>query len=245
LISLRNRFRDDLFEYQIFSTAQAQAQFRAQWKLEDYLTRIFDGKKAHPTLPYELTHFDPTDVKEGLKLFTDSKYHLKMCTTLAKLDFPDVLKWYSELFLLAELEEEQNQVVKSVSQHYHSNTIQILKQLKPPGTEGILDWLNALTDGVPEAAGEFKVFFESETYRALPPEHRVSALNSLHNYGLIVQSHREKQQMVGRILDSLLQHETSPEVIGRILRALDPSESLLKPQSSSSSRSSPKKEMSI
>ena len=68
--SLESRFYDDSILYQVFQNTRAMIQVRSQFKLEDYLAKIFEGKTSHPSLPLELRAFDPSEVSLGLTLFS-------------------------------------------------------------------------------------------------------------------------------------------------------------------------------
>ncbi|MEO5969607.1 MAG: HEAT repeat domain-containing protein, partial [Bdellovibrionia bacterium] len=221
LEGLENRFRDDLFEYQIFSGVKAQIQFRSEWKLEDYLSRIFESDKIHPTLPYELTHFLETDVKEGLKLFPGEKYFEKLCFALSRIDFPKSVTWYEELIDFKKLTSPQRRLVfNSLSEHRNSMLSLPLSILKEAEGGSSTEWLEAAILCLPEAEKELKVYFESPLYRGLPDFDKVKAINSLNNYALVVQANAEKLQHVSRILENLLETETSLSVQARSIRAL-------------------------
>jgi len=59
---------------QVYQSAVSQIQIRSQFKLEDYLTKIFELPKPHPALPLELKGFDEDEVKIGLSLFAMEHY---------------------------------------------------------------------------------------------------------------------------------------------------------------------------
>jgi HEAT repeat protein len=59
---------------QIYQSAVSQIQIRSQFKLEDYLTKIFESANPHPALPLELKAFEEEEVKVGLSLFPVEKY---------------------------------------------------------------------------------------------------------------------------------------------------------------------------
>src|SRR5262249_11304239 len=88
----------DLLEYQIFSGAVAQARLRSQWTLEDYLTKLFDAPAPDRSLPLELNAFGASDVRAGLGLFHEPKQYSRLLFALSRLDFPEAVGWYQELF---------------------------------------------------------------------------------------------------------------------------------------------------
>lgn len=58
---------------QVYQSALTQVQIRSQFKLEDYLNKIFTLPDPHPILPLELLSFDPDEVELGLSLFSTVK----------------------------------------------------------------------------------------------------------------------------------------------------------------------------
>lgn len=58
---------------QVYQSALTQVQIRSQFKLEDYLNKIFTLPDPHPILPLELLSFDPDEVELGLSLFSTAK----------------------------------------------------------------------------------------------------------------------------------------------------------------------------
>ncbi len=61
---------DQSLAFQTYQSALSQIQIRAQFKLEDYLHKIFLAPDPHPILPLELKAFDPEEVVVGLSLFS-------------------------------------------------------------------------------------------------------------------------------------------------------------------------------
>ena len=218
---LEMRFRDDLFQYQLFTSVKVQVQFRAEWKLEDYLSKLFEGPGFHKTLPFELSHFSPVDVKEGLKLFSETGHFEKLCLALSKIDFPDIANWYSELIAYEKLEPAQaKQVLLSISSHLDVRMKEPLAAIRKHFPKLTLDWLEAVSMSLPQAEIEFKEFFASESFREMDDGGRTSAINHLYHHGLCVQTSAAQLHEVGKILESTLDSDPSPQVRGRILRAM-------------------------
>jgi len=67
------RLLEDALLSQVYQSALTQVQIRSQFKLEDYLNKIFTLPDPHPVLPLELLSFDPEEVELGLSLFSTSK----------------------------------------------------------------------------------------------------------------------------------------------------------------------------
>ena len=74
LEALENRFLDDSVLWQVFDTTLSQVQIRSQFKLEDYLAKIFESEHPHPALPFELRAFPEKDLQVGLELFPFDRY---------------------------------------------------------------------------------------------------------------------------------------------------------------------------
>lgn len=235
LQQLENRFREeDLFDYQLFLNVKTQIQFRSSWKLEDYLTKLFDSETIHPSLPFELNHFSPEDVKEGLKLFTDkmkdqssegkivtARYFERLCLALSHLDFPGISDWYSELIDLSSLDLKQlHQVLTSISCHFNSKMIQPLNQIKEHPLCPVLNWLKVVSQSLPTPESEFRTFFRSEIFAQFSDELKISAVNHLYEHGLCVQTHPSQLQWIGEILGQLLDTSKAPALQARLLRAL-------------------------
>ena len=68
-----SRLLEDGLLSQVYQSALSQVQIRSQFKLEDYLNKIFTLTDPHPVLPLELHSFDPEEVALGLSIFSTSK----------------------------------------------------------------------------------------------------------------------------------------------------------------------------
>ncbi|MBS1958309.1 MAG: hypothetical protein JST80_02445 [Bdellovibrionales bacterium] len=62
-------FSEDSLMLQIYRSTLSQIQIRSQFKLEDYLSKIFQHPNPHPVLPLELRAFDEKEVETGLEVF--------------------------------------------------------------------------------------------------------------------------------------------------------------------------------
>lgn len=217
--NLEELFRNDLFEYQLFTSAKAQIQFRNQWKLEDYLAKLFQSPHFHPSLPFELNHFSPEDVLAGLSLFQGETNFERLCFVLSKLDFPQIADWYISLIDFKSLSPKKIELVlKSISYHHNVSMNYPLTLLKDCMRGNSLLWLEAVSYCFPNAINEFNSFFSSNFYEELKKEEKISAINSLFNYGLTVQADSQLLNGVAKILDQLLERESSKGLESRILR---------------------------
>ncbi len=217
LDTLEPLYRNDLLEHQLYTSVRSQIQFRSQWKLEDYLQKLFENATIHRALPYELNAFDPVDVKEGLKLFQSEANFERLCLALSRIDFPEVAQWYAEFFELEKLSGDQAAAVaKSISFHLNAEMARPLALLRKAAPES---WLQAMGLCLPQADAEFKSFFASKDYLALEIDARVRAINELTQFGLSVQPNGARLESVGRVLESVLFLESESKVRTRILRA--------------------------
>jgi hypothetical protein len=71
---LESRFVEDSLLWQVYQSALSQVQIRSQFKLEDYLSKIFESPNPHPVLPFELRAFLLKDLEAGLELFPLERY---------------------------------------------------------------------------------------------------------------------------------------------------------------------------
>ncbi len=238
---LEQTFEQDPFEYQLFASVRTQVQFRSRWRLEDYLSKIFESDEGehattlHPSLPYELSHFDSKDVLEGLKMFYLAPEHFeRLCTVLARVESPDVAGWYSELLripaLIAAPTTDTDNVTKmilvlrSLGSRWDLNLAPLLRSI---GESKLLDepacllaWIEATTLCLPDADSELKAFFCSERYRKLTESQRIVTLNHIIDAGLCAQTHPSRLQSVGRTLETILESDPSIEVQARCIRGL-------------------------
>lgn len=64
-----SRYLEDSLLYQVFKSTYSQVQIRSQFKLEDYLDKVFTSADPHPILPLELQAFDAGEVELGISIF--------------------------------------------------------------------------------------------------------------------------------------------------------------------------------
>lgn len=225
LVPLELRFSQDLFEYQLFTSVKTQIQFRSQWKLEDYLSKLFSGQTVHPSLPYELSHFKPEDVKEGFKMFSGAEHLERLCLALSRVDFSGLALWYQELFDLKKLDVDRRKLVlSSISAHLNPQMSLPLSEIIagkfPDEPELFPLWLKAVVMAVPDADGEAKKYLDDQRFFALPEEVRIASINEIFHFGLIVQAQPARLQKAARILEGILERDSSHRIQARCLRAL-------------------------
>jgi HEAT repeat protein len=218
-------FRYDLFEHQLFLSVKNQIHLRSQWKLEDYLGKIFQGSTFHRTLPLELNGFNPEDVKEGLRLFLEPQHFNNLCITLSKLNFPGLAEWYVEFFKPDQLSPEQcAKVLESIGAHFDKDMSVPLNSFRAvamnlPEKSVFERWIEAGSMSLPEAEIFFRTLVSSEKFKDLPEARKITTVNHLANYGFTVICESDKLREIGEIFDLMIADEKSSAVQARVLRA--------------------------
>jgi HEAT repeat protein len=220
-------FEKDPFEYQIFINVRSQIQFRAEWRLEDYLLKLFEAESFHPSLPFELNTFPREEQKTGLQIFSgNNEYFQRLCVALSKISHPDIGTWYLEFFDFDKLTREQTfNILESMQGHCTRSLFEALIQLKSrslrDSSSPIFEkWLQTVSLCVPEAEVEFRDFMLGPKYTSLRPEEKIITINHLVNYALTLHGNDDRIQAIVRDLEQHLLGETSIVVQSRILRAL-------------------------
>ena len=219
-------YENDLFRYQIFTTAKTQVQMRAQWKLEDYLNKIFSHETIQPELAQELNTFEPEDVFEGLGMFADAPFYQRLCFSLAACSARNVPAWYGTFFSgRTPTDEQKIQLLESIACHCNVQFRELIFELKPVATSASdlnmllwSRWIETLAFSLPDALVEFEVLIQNEEIAALPDEAVVSFINALVNNALVVQSKPKKGKVALKLLDKLLSSAKTPEIQNRVLR---------------------------
>jgi hypothetical protein len=99
-----SRIQDDALLSLVYQSALSQVQVRSQFKLEDYLNKIFTLQDPHPVLPLELLSYDPEEVDLGLSLFSMDQEWRRILFALR-----GVLPTHREKHVLAIAEHLQHQ----------------------------------------------------------------------------------------------------------------------------------------
>ncbi len=74
LRGLESMFSEDSVLWHVYQSTLAQVQIRGQFKLEDYLSKIFESDDPHPLMPFELRAFSEKDLEAGLELFPMAQF---------------------------------------------------------------------------------------------------------------------------------------------------------------------------
>jgi hypothetical protein len=213
--------------WSVAQNVRAHVLFRSQWKLEDYLQKIFEAPSVHPALPRELNGFFQDDVKEGLKLFSGQKHFARMAFALGGVFAADVGSWYEEFCDVESLSEEDFvAVMESVSRHQHSSLKVFLDKA---GARARRDdssavafeaWAQALALALPRADEVFGELFSEEMFLGLAESRQISLINAFVSYVLVVQKDVKKRKSAVKVLDKVLALAKSQTVVARTLRAL-------------------------
>lgn len=214
---LADRFRHDAFEYQIFQQAQNQITFRADWKLEDYLNKLFQSNSYHKNLPLELNAFAASDVFAGIEMFFEPKNTQKIAATLGLLNFKETLTWYKMFFKKDQLDAENAFLIsQSLSSHYSEGCLELVNQLAPIN----IDFAHAAAvTCLPSADNYFKNFMMSENYKNGSDLLKIKTLNYVVDL-LSVQRDSKIATSMSKFLENELHVEPSVEVKKRLIRAL-------------------------
>jgi HEAT repeat protein len=98
-----SRFLEESILWQVYQSTLSQVQIRSQFKLEDYLQKIFESDRPHPLLPFELRSFDLEDVREGLSIFPKDQYRKRHLLSLRAFS-PEVASRMLEELVVSEIE---------------------------------------------------------------------------------------------------------------------------------------------
>jgi hypothetical protein len=222
----RGLFESDPVEHQLFENSLSQAQFRSQWKLEDYLQKLFEQASPHLAMPLDLHFFDPKDVCDGLGLFNTRRYHERLCHILGCLDFENLESWYRELFNPESFgEKEWNSYFDSLSHHtgvdfgrlVEESFAKIQKLNSPALTQ---KWFAALCACEPTPFNQIQNYLSSPDFLNLDTQFQIEAMNTVADLGLVTQVVGQSLESVSQILESVLQKEISKPTRGRVYRAL-------------------------
>lgn len=172
--ALEGRFVSDLYRYQVFEAARAQARLRSQWTLEDSLAKLFhsddsEGNSAlEVDLASELGTFASDDVLAGLEMFQERRCFVRCCVALRYGFHPqEAPKAFEQVVRAALLDEsrggalERHEVcalLQSLAGYRSAAFRSLLFELKP--TQPTADsglwalWLDTLVLCLPDALAE-------------------------------------------------------------------------------------------
>ncbi len=216
LLPHQEQFKADAFEFQIFQQAQNQIVFRSEWKLEDYLNKLFQGMNSHRNLPLELNSFTPADVYAGLEMFLEPKNEKKIADTLSLLNFKETISWY--LLFFKNINSEQATLISaSIALHYSANCQNVIDLLAAVD----LDCAHrAAVTCLPTAEQYFKNYISSDEYKNGSDQLKIRTVNYLVDFLLIHAQDSKLASSMAKFLENELQIESSNEVKNRLIRAM-------------------------
>ncbi len=211
-------FKHDAFEFQIYQQSQQQLIFRSQWKLEDYLNKLFNSENYHKSLPLELNSFNETDVISGLELFFEEKHFSKIIHTLGLLKFEAVFEVYDKLIDVLNLESDLVYILENSILKHRSNHLQ--KSLDFFKRIDLQTHIKLSAFCLPENNSYLKNFLCSDDYKQFSDKNKISFLNTYVDYLFCFQKSHKMITSSLALFENELQIENSVLVKNRIIRLL-------------------------
>lgn len=213
-----DKYRHDAFEFQIFQQAQNQLTFRSEWKLEDYLNKLFQSSSYHKNLPLELNSFEASDVFAGIEMFYSESNARKIADTLSFLNFKDITQWYKLFYSDQKISvENANHVARSIGAHFTEDVRPFIDSLKS------IDYdlaCKAAVTALPSADQYFKNIISSDEYKSESDIFKIKVLNHLVDYLSLHSSDSKLLSSTSKFFENELLIENSLEVKNRLIRAL-------------------------
>jgi hypothetical protein len=159
-----SRYVEDSLLYQIFQSTLSQIQIRSQFKLEDYLDKVFTSPDPHPILPLELHAFDVNEVEEGLSVFSLEQDWKRFLIALKGLPSKKRVSYLEKILPLLTSEEDQlyflSQITGLIDDENQDAIFKLLSPFsKSENGELRLKWLEAVAHVV-DISKEAEFFFE-------------------------------------------------------------------------------------
>lgn len=209
-------FKNDSFEYQIFNAAKSQCQFRADWKLEDYLNKLITQGTFHPALLLEFNSFQASDVKAALDMLAEDELSPILFQILAKIEFPEVVAWYKEFSHLVN-EKNQDEFLLSLSAHAKTDLLQVLEKFSDIKNKYYIK-AHLLNSANPEP--ELKKFILSEDFKNVSDAEQIQILNDFYYYLLAFKPNEKQYNQCLKTLETFTIDGKSlkPKALGRMIR---------------------------
>lgn len=213
---LESYFKNDSFEYQIFNAAKSQCQFRSEWKLEDYLNKIITQGAFHPGLLLEFNAFSAEDVKAALDLLAEDKLSPILFKILAKIEFPEVVSWYSEYSHLVN-DKNQEEFLQSLSAHSKIELLQVLEKFSDVKNKYFIK-AHLLNSANPEP--ELKKFILSDEFKNVSENEQIQILNDFYYYLLAYKPNEKLYTQCLKTLEAFTVESKNlkPQTLGRMIR---------------------------
>ncbi len=216
---LERNFSEDSLLFQVFQSTLSQVQIRSQFKLEDYLGKIFTLAHPHPILPLELKSFEVSEVELGLSIFSIEQDWKRYLLALSGVPAAKRVPYLEKIIQILTQRDDQVEYLDLASKLLEdSNQALILKVLEPfsksKDLELKLKWLECVAQYVDLAT------FAKEFLTGSDQSLAIQYLNLWSEWNLI--KHAAKKADASPVL---LVHEwrknykMSPQVYARLMRA--------------------------
>ena|GEM_PF-2153266 len=217
LQAYESRYVEDSLLYQVFQSTLSQVQIRSQFKLEDYLEKVFTSPDPHPILPLELHAFDESEVEVGFSLFSIEEYWKRYLIALKGISPKKRVSYLSQIVALVTTMPIEDQIffLSQVSDLFEQDPDAVFPLLEPfsktDDAELRLQWLEAVAHRV-EIAKEAAFFFA----HADPPI-TIRFLNLWSEWALVKD---EAAAQIAKTVNTWVgQDGLSPPVYARLIRA--------------------------
>lgn len=213
---LEVHFKNDSFEYQIFSAAKSQCQFRSDWKLEDYLNKLITQANFHPALFLEFNAFPVKDVKAALDMLAEDELAPTLFQILAKIEFPEVIAWYDEYSRLVN-DKNQPEFLLSLSAHSKTDLLKLLEKYSEIENKHYVK-ARLLNSENPES--EIKKFILSSDFKNLSEDGQIKILNDFFYYLLAYKPNQKIFSQCLKVLETFMIEDKNlkPKALGRMIR---------------------------
>ena len=210
-----SHFKNDSFEMEILKQVKNQVHFRSQWKLEDYLIKLFESTQTHKNMAFELNAFEEADVLAGLQMFADSKNNLKMSHILSKLSFASVSVWYPQLIKFEDLSTEEASAVYTSLSHHNFKSGQEIPNI-PSKKES--DYIQCVMMSGKNSYSFFSDHLQTSHYSNSSPEQKIQFINHIAEFALIHIPNDKVNSQLSLICEIELSNETNNAVKARWIR---------------------------
>jgi len=198
-------YKNDSFEYQIFNNAKNQCQFRSDWTLEDYLTKIMNNSVYHPALLLEFNAFSSSELKAALDLLADSKMYDKLFHVISRIESEDVPDFYEKYIDLMKLTGEdqsaQSAYLQSLKFHYIKNRDKLLQPFYDLNND---DFVTAYLFTTNEPEIVLKDILSTHSQTDIDSKIQIRNLNIIYDYLLTLKSNEKKLKICCKVIEQIL-----------------------------------------
>lgn len=210
-----NHFKNDSFEMEILKQVKNQVHFRSQWKLEDYLVKLFESTQTHKNMAFELNAFEEADVLAGLQMFAEPKNYLKLSHILSKLSFSSVGKWYSELIKFDDVSTEEASLIYNSLSHHNFKSAQEIPNI-PSKNES--DYIQCVLMSGKNSYNFFSDYLQTNQYTQSTNEEKIQFINHIAEFALINIPNDKVNSQLSLICETELSNETQSVIKARWIR---------------------------